>query len=310
MPATVSGCSSLGANELRILVTGREGQVTRALQALGRDRPEVTVIACGRPEFDLLDERRITGTIEAARPDVIVNAAAYTAVDKAEADERTATLVNGVGAGSVARAAHARGVPIIHISTDYVFDGTKPEPYLEHDAVGPVSAYGRTKLTGELLVAAANPKHIILRTSWVYAETGANFAKTMLRLAKERGSVRVVADQFGTPTYAGDIARAIVQIANGIVQADGSVFGIYHLTNDGHTTWADFAEEIFAASVAHGGPPCSVTRITTAEYPTPARRPANSRLNTDKVRTVLGVTMPHWRDATRACVAALYSTGA
>lgn len=292
-------------------MTGREGQVTRALQSLGQASLDLEVIACGRPSFDLLDPESVTRSITEAKPDIVVNAAAYTAVDKAETDERTATLVNGVGAGSVASAAHSLGIPVIQISTDYVYDGTKPDPYLETDRVGPMGAYGRTKLTGEYLVAAANPKHIILRTSWVYAEHGANFVRTMLRLAKERGSVRVVADQHGTPTYAGDIAQAIVQISRTVLASqDHGVFGTYHLTNEGFTTWAAFAEEVFAASAALGGAHCPVTHITTAEYPTLARRPANSRLNTDKIRTALGVSMPHWRDATRTCVAALISTGA
>ncbi|WP_102957974.1 dTDP-4-dehydrorhamnose reductase [Mangrovicella endophytica] len=290
---------------MRVLVTGTAGQVSQSLQALSS--PEIEIVAVGRPRLDLADPASVAAAIEDVQPHAVVNAAAYTAVDKAESDETAAFAVNRDGAGAVAAAAAAGGIPIVHLSTDYVFPGDKTEPYQEADIVGPTSVYGRSKLAGEQAVAAANPAHVILRTAWVYSPYGANFVKTMLRLAADRDTVRVVADQQGTPTHAGDIAAAIAIVLQQIAaDPQGSSWrGVFHMTGSGETSWAGFAEAIFAASRGLGGPSAVVQPITTAEYPTPARRPANSRLSNARFRSTFGHSLPDWQDGTRRCVAAL-----
>jgi dTDP-4-dehydrorhamnose reductase len=287
---------------MRIAVTGKSGQVVTALleRAHGTD---VEVIAVGRPELDLADKASVKRALEDIKPDVIVSAAAYTAVDKAESEPELAFAVNAEGAGVIAGTAAALGVPVIHISTDYVFPGDKSEPYLETDATGPTSAYGRTKLEGEERVAAATPNHAILRTAWVYSPFGANFVKTMLRLAETRDAVRVVADQQGQPTSALDIADAVIEIAKRLTtDNDPALRGVFHLSGSGSASWADFAEEIFAGLKNRTGKTMSVEHITTAEYPTPAKRPANSRLCNNKVQKAYGITMPDWRQSTRIVV--------
>lgn len=290
---------------MRLLVTGREGQVAQAL--LGLDAPGLSVTAAGRPELDLTDAASIREAIALHRPDVLVNAAAYTAVDKAETDEDAAQAVNGEGAGNAAAAAHAAGLPIVHLSTDYVFAGDKSGPYVESDATAPQGAYGRSKLAGERLVAERNPRHAILRTAWVYGPYGANFLKTMLRLAETRDTLRVVADQRGTPTYAPDIANGIVAVAQRMLdRPDASDRqGIFHMVAGGSTTWAGFAAEIFRLSAERGGPSAAVEPIATADYPTPARRPANSRLDTSRFRSVFGHELPAWESGVPRCLDAL-----
>jgi dTDP-4-dehydrorhamnose reductase len=284
-------------SRLRLVITGSEGQVTRALQALAG--PDLEVVAFGRETFDLAAEGDATDVFAREKPDVIVNAGAYTAVDKAESERELAFAVNGRGAGRVAQTAAALNVPVIQISTDYVFDGAGQEPWREDDATGPIGAYGASKLAGEEAVRAKTPDHAILRTSWVYAPWGANFVKTMLRLAETRPELRVVADQWGTPTSALDIAEAIVLVARNLAQrpTDANLRGTFHLTSQGETTWADFAREIFAQSLARGGPSATVTSIPGIDYPTPARRPANSRLSTAKLAAVHGARLPHWRES-------------
>ncbi|MFZ2107924.1 MAG: dTDP-4-dehydrorhamnose reductase, partial [Roseiarcus sp.] len=211
------------------------------------------------------------------------------------------------GAGLVAAAARGLGVPVIHISTDYVFDGALDRPYREDDAPAPIGAYGRSKLAGEIAVAAANPDHVILRTAWVYSPFGANFVKTMLRLGENSSEVSVVADQLGGPTSALDIADAVIAVARRMTaSADrAGLSGVFHMTGRGEATWAEFAEAIFAEASAHGRKPVAVRPITTAEYPTPARRPANSRLDASRLREAYGVELPHWRDSLKSCVARL-----
>ena len=287
---------------MRVLVTGAQGQVVTAM----RERaPEgVEAIALGRPALDLADPASVRRAFEGVRADVVVNAAAYTAVDKAEAEEDLATRINGEGAGLVAEQAHAMGAPVLQISTDYVFDGLAPRPYREEDATGPLGAYGRSKLAGEIAVAAANPRHAILRTAWVYSPFGANFVKTMLRLGETRAEMRVVADQIGCPTSALDIADAVFAVARAMREGAGAS-GVFHLTGAGEATWAEFARAIFAQAQALGRPPVAVTPITTAEYPTPARRPANSRLDGEKLRREFGVALPDWRDSLKPVVARL-----
>lgn len=285
---------------LRLLVTGREGQVAQALLAKRND--DLQIEASGRPTLDLTDPSSIDRAIVAFRPNVIVNAAAYTAVDKAETDEATAFAVNEQGAGNVAAAAATAGLPIIHISTDYVFPGDKASPYVETDATGPQGVYGRSKLAGEVAVASANPRHVILRTAWVYGPYGNNFLKTMLRLAETRDTLRVVADQHGTPTYAPDIAEGILVVARHLASNAETPTGVYHMVSTGETTWAGFADEIFRQSAALGGAAAKVEPIGTAEYPTPAKRPANSRLDTTLFARTFGYRLPAWQSGIERCL--------
>jgi dTDP-4-dehydrorhamnose reductase len=291
---------------MRIAVTGRTGQVVQSLLARAA-ASGVSVIARGRPELDLEQPDSIRAALAGARPDCIVNAAAYTAVDKAEAEPDRAMRINGQGAGAVAAAAASLGVPLIQISTDYVFDGMAPRPWRESDATGPLSAYGRSKLAGEQAVAAATKDHAILRTAWVYSPYGANFVKTMLRLAENRDEVAVVADQLGSPTSAADLAEAIIAVARALIgrPSDGALRGTFHAAGSGEASWADVAEAIFEASAAQGGHSARVKRITTADYPTPARRPANSRLDCSLLAVRYGLRLPDWRTPLRACVAEL-----
>lgn len=290
---------------MRILVTGRDGQVARSLAALAYDGLSITTL--GRPELDVTDADSIARAIETVRPDILVNPAAYTAVDKAESEKESAFAVNREGARNAAATANAAGLPIIHVSTDYVFAGDKPSPYLESDATGPTGIYGRSKLEGEQAVAGANAAHAILRTAWVYSPYGHNFLKTMLRLAADREVLRVVADQYGTPTYAPDIADGIIAVARKIVSAPEREDwrGVFHMVAQGETNWAGFAEEIFTQSALRDGPCARVEPITTADYPTPARRPANSRLDTSRFRAAFEHSLPHWRDGVRRCVTEL-----
>jgi dTDP-4-dehydrorhamnose reductase len=289
---------------MRMLVTGAKGQVVTSL--LERAPDGVEVLAMGRPDLDLADPETIRDAFDGEVADVVVNAAAYTAVDKAETEEDLATRVNGEGAGRVAAEARTLGAPIIQLSTDYVFDGSLDRPYREEDATGPIGAYGRSKLAGEEAVAAANPRSAILRTAWVYSPFGANFVKTMLRLGETRDEVRVVADQIGSPTSALDIADAVFLIAHRLVVAPGpEKYGVFHMTGGGEATWAQFAEAIFAQAEAFGRKPVKVIPITTAEYPTPARRPANSRLDGSRLKRDYGVELPPWRDSLSEVVSRL-----
>ncbi len=289
---------------MKLLVTGAEGQVAKCLQEAGAAVRGLNVVAVGRPRLDITAPASVLDAVSALRPDVIVNAAAYTAVDRAESEPGIAHLVNAAGAGNVARAAHQAGVPVIHISTDYVFDGSKTSAYSESDAVGPISVYGRSKLDGERLVEEAAVRHVILRTAWVYSPFGNNFVKTMLRLASQRPELGVVDDQYGSPTYAPHLAAAILDIAQQVSKAGdgGGAWGIYHACGAGETTWCGLAREVFQVSARLGGPHADVKPIATSDYPTAARRPANSRLSGEKLRAVFGVALPDWRDGVAACV--------
>ncbi|MEH6719920.1 MAG: dTDP-4-dehydrorhamnose reductase [Aurantimonas endophytica] len=287
------------------LVTGQNGQVARSLAALATQHVEFVTV--GRPELDITDAASVARVIERVGPAVVVNPAAYTAVDKAESEPDAALAVNHIGARNVAEAAAAANLPVIHFSTDYVFAGNKQDRYGEDDRTGPTGVYGRSKLAGEAAVAAANPAHVILRTAWVYSPYGANFLKTMLRLAAERDVLRVVGDQQGTPTYAPDIAAGVAAVIDRIVADPQGLDwrGVFHMVAQGETDWAEFAETIFAVSSRLGGPSAAVERITTAEYPTPARRPANSRLVTAKLRRVFGHELPDWRNGVERCLTAI-----
>lgn len=270
----------------RILVVGRTGQVGTALEAAlpATGWPFVVMEA---PALDLTDAQSIEAAVAAARPDVVVNAAAYTAVDAAESEVELAYAINARGPGLLAAAAARAGAAILHFSTDYVFDGARG-PWREDDATGPLGVYGASKLAGEHAVAAANPRHIILRTSWVCSATGHNFLKTMLRLAETRAELRVVADQRGAPTFADDLADTVVRLVPRLVAGEG--YGLFHLTGAPWTSWHGFAEAIFAG---RAGP--SLVPITTADYPTPAQRPADGRLDCGRIARVHGITQPDWR---------------
>jgi len=294
---------------MRLAVTGLHGQIVSAI--IERAPRGVEIIALGRPRLDLTVRDAVLAALRAARCDVIVNAAAYTEVDKAESEPEVAMRVNGDGAGYVAEIAAELRAPLLHLSTDYVFDGALDRPYREDDAVSPTSAYGRSKLAGERRIAATHPNHAILRTAWVYSPFGANFVKTMLRLAETRQEIAVVTDQRGAPTYALDIADALFAIAERL-RADPSpdLRGIFHMTGGGEASWAEFAEAIFAEAAKRGRPAASVRPIATADYPTAARRPANSRLDNAKLAAAFGLTLPNWRDSTKACVARLLAAKA
>lgn len=287
----------------RILILGQSGQVATALRArLPADGHVVE--ALGRAEMNLADPAAARAAVLARSPEVVVNAAAYTAVDRAENDEAAARALNASGPAAAAAAAAGIGAAFIHFSTDYVFDGSKGEPYQEDDAPLPLGVYGRTKLEGEQAVAAANPRHVILRTAWVCSPDGSNFLKTMLRLAGERDELSVVDDQRGRPTFARDLADVVA----GIVAASPSAehWGVFHAASEGETTWFGFAKAIMDGSAARGGPACRVKPITTSDYPTPARRPADSRLSTERLATIYGLRLPHWQTALETCLDELY----
>lgn len=278
---------------VRFLVLGGEGQLGRELQFLAR-RTGVNVSALGRREADISIVESVRAAIAAARPDVVVNAAAYTKVDLAESEITAAWAANCRGAGIVAVECAAAGVPLLHVSTDYVFDGTKSAAYLETDPVAPLGVYGVSKEAGESAVRAAWEKHVIIRTAWVYGRHGANFLKTMVRLASERDSLRVVADQIGNPTATDDLAEAILIAGNSVLKADGG-WGTYHFAGSTEASWHEFAVAIVDAQAAHTGYRPSVAAISTAEFPTAARRPANSRLDSTRFSSTFGFTALPWR---------------
>ena len=290
---------------MRIVVTGKEGQVDTSLQALG-EKLGIEVIRVGLPEVDLSKTETLSGPIKAAKPDVIISSAAYTAVDKAESEADLAQLINGDGPGELARIAAELNIPILHLSTDYVFAGDKDGVYDESDTPAPVSVYGKTKLSGEEQIKAATEDHVILRTAWVYSPYGNNFVKTMLRLGETRDELNVVADQNGCPTYAPEIARALLTVAQRVVaDTDPALRGIFHLTGQGETTWAGFAEAIFAGSADRGGKLVKVNPIPTSDYPTPAKRPANSRLSGEKLAATYDLRLDPWRVSLDDCLTRL-----
>jgi len=286
---------------VNILLTGRNGQVgwelARALLPLGR------VHAFGHAELDLADAAAVRRKLDELRPDVIVNAAAYTAVDKAESEPEQANAVNAAAPALLAQEAASRGALLIHYSTDYVYDGAKAAPYVESDPTAPLGAYGRSKLAGEEGIRASGCDHLIFRTSWVYAARGANFLRTILRLAAEREELRIVADQVGAPTWARLIAEATAHaLRQALQERSGGKFasGIFHLTAAGETSWHGFAAAIVAGR--SGLRVRQVTPIRTADYPTPAQRPANSRLATGAFRARFGLVLPDWRDCLKLCL--------
>ena len=282
---------------MKVLVTGIEGQVARSIAEVASRHLGFEVALVGRPDLDLAHKDSILPAIARHHPDIVVNAAAYTAVDKAEDEQSVAHAVNAVGAGLVAEAAAGLGVPVIHLSTDYVFSGEADRPYLEDDAPAPQNVYGRTKLAGEVAVAAASPRHVILRTSWVYSPFGRNFVRTMLGLARDRESVSVVSDQWGNPTSALDIAEAVLHVAAtvGSAAAPPKHFGTFHFAGSGSTNWSGFAAEIFQISGNLGGPSAKVVEIDSASFPVKATRPKSSCLDTARFVKVFGWQPPPWQ---------------
>jgi dTDP-4-dehydrorhamnose reductase len=271
---------------MRILVTGKNGQVDTSLQARG-DQLGLEIYRIGLPEIDLS----------------IISSAAYTAVDKAEVEPDLAQKINGDAPGELARLAEELRIPILHLSTDYVFAGEKDSPYRETDVPAPIGVYGKTKLSGEDQIRAATENHVILRTAWVYSPYGNNFVKTMLRLGETREELTVVGDQHGCPTYAPEIAQALLTIAQQVViDPDPAIRGTFHLTGQGETTWAHFATAIFDGAAARGLPPVRIRAITTAEYPTAAKRPANSRLDGDKLDAIYGLRLDPWQISLDECL--------
>jgi dTDP-4-dehydrorhamnose reductase len=294
---------------MRIVVTGVAGQVARSLVERGMALGHV-VLPLGRPHLDLAsgEAEAIRAVLEMTRPEAIVSAAAYTAVDKAESEPELAFAVNAIGAGHVAEAAAALNVPLVQLSTDYVFSGDGSRAWREDDPTGPQGVYGASKLAGERAVLAACPNSAVLRTAWVYSPFGSNFVKTMLRLAETRDEVGVVADQIGNPTSALDIADGVLAVAANLIgRADPALRGVFHMAGAGEASWADLAEAVFAASAVRGGPAAQVRRIATSDYPTPARRPANSRLDCTRLAGIHGVRLPQWRGSLETVIDRLVS---
>ena len=288
---------------MKILITGKNGQVgfelQRALAALGE------IVAVDQSECNLADADAVRALVRSVAPDVIVNPAAYTAVDKAESDQATAFAVNAEAPRILGEEAARLGALVVHYSTDYVFDGNKDGAYAETDTPDPQSVYGRTKHQGEIALAQANPRHLILRTSWVVGAHGSNFAKTMLRLAGERDQLAVVADQFGAPTSAALLADLTAQLVRQHQREgkDGFPYGTYHVAADGVTSWHEYARFVIAEALAAGktlkATADAVAPLSTEQYPTPAKRPANSRLDTARFRDTFGLRLPHWQDGVR-----------
>lgn len=283
----------------KFLITGAKGQVGHCLVERLKQARSATVFALDRAELDITDQSAVKKIVEIFKPDVIINAAAHTAVDRAESEVELSEAINVKGPQYLAEAASEIGAVILHISTDYVFNGGSSHEYKESDETGPQGVYGRTKLSGEIAVQQANPRSIILRTAWVFGEHGHNFVKTMLRLARERDSLGIVGDQFGGPTYAGDIAKALIKIANQILAGKENAFGVYHFSGKPYVSWYQFAQAIFAEAelqkLLEKQP--HLKAITTSEYPTPAKRPANSCLDLTKIKQTFGIEPSDWQKA-------------
>lgn len=286
---------------MKILITGQHGQVSQALQQQLHDLGELIVL--GRDQLDLANPEQIRQQIRAQRPHLIINAAAHTAVDLAESEPDAAFAINAIAPGVLAEEAKALGIPLIHYSTDYVFDGSKPAPYTEADPPNPLSIYGQSKLAGERAIAAVGGEYLILRTSWVYSNHGKNFLLTMQRLLQEKPQMRIVADQIGAPTWAGTIAASTRALIERWQAGKPGQWGIYHLTAQGETSWFGFAEAIGHQLRAQGKACAELEAIASSAYPTPAKRPLNSRLDCSHLQQQWHVGQPHWQDALRECLA-------
>ena len=288
---------------MKVLITGSNGQVGSCLVKQLQSCPEIEFLAVDRDELDITSKQEVINTVNNFMPTIIINAAAHTAVDKAENEVELSYAINRDGPEYLAQAAEHVGAAILHISTDYVFAGDKEGSYSESDTVNPQGVYGESKLAGEKAVINACSRHIILRTAWVFGEDGNNFVKTMLRLAQQRNSLGIVADQFGGPTYAGDIAAALIKIAKTITDSKKSFnsdnYGIYHFSGMPHVSWCEFAQVIFDKAVKQRflAKFPDVKGIKTEQYPTPAKRPANSKLNTNKITIVFNISASDWQSA-------------
>lgn len=278
-----------------LLVTGGTGQVGTGIAEANRDRFEI--VTPGRSELDLANPASLETFVRARNWAAIVNAGAYTAVDKAESDQAAAVAINGDAPGVLARLAAERGIPLLHVSTDYVFDGAKDAPYTEDDPVAPLGVYGASKEAGERAVRAAGGRHVILRTAWVVSPWGNNFVKTMLRLGAEREQLGVVADQIGCPTSAGDIAETLLTLTEQLLANPAAPTGTYHFVSTGQASWHDLATHIFMRAGERGRKMPRVNAIATSDYPTPAKRPSNSRLATDRIRRDFGIQPRPWKTA-------------
>ena len=282
---------------MKILVFGRIGQLGSALAEVLSDRYETRFI--DQPELDLTAPESVRDHVQTYLPSIVINAAAYTAVDRAETEPELAHIINAHAPAALAYACDEVGAVLIHYSTDYVFDGTASMPYTETAAVTPTGVYGQSKLAGEIAVAGATQRHVILRTAWLYSAVGHNFVKTMLKLANSGQPIRVVADQIGSPTYAQDLARVTQSIIEALNSGREDCFGLYHVTNTGTTSWHGLAQEIFRLTAQHD---VVVQPISSEAYPTPAPRPAYTALDCSKLERVFGLTLPSWRDALARCI--------
>ncbi|MCX5508080.1 dTDP-4-dehydrorhamnose reductase [Pseudomonas soli] len=285
---------------MKILVCGRHGQVALALQEALRGLGDVQRL--GRDGFDMARPGQLRAVLRQMAPDLIINAAAYTAVDQAESETQLAHAINAEAPRILAEEAARLGAPLIHYSTDYVFDGSKPAPYSEDDAPNPLSVYGRSKLAGEQAITAVAGEHLILRTSWVYSLHGRNFLLTMQRLLQERPQLKVVNDQIGAPTWAGTLAASTRALIERWRDGQAGAWGTYHLTAQGETSWFGFAQAIADQLKAQGRPCAELLPIPSSEYPTPARRPLNSRLDCSRLAREWHVSQPHWHDALIDCL--------
>lgn len=284
---------------MKLLVTGCYGQVGSCLVKQVEAMPDVELLALDRDQLDITDKSQVEALVQQFQPDAIINAAAHTAVDKAEQEIELSYAINCEGPKNLATAAQQVDAVILHISTDYVFAGDKDGCYSESDQPNPQGIYGKSKLAGEQAVAHACLRHVILRTAWVFGEQGNNFVKTMLRLAQSRDSLGVVADQFGGPTYAGDIANALLVMAKALVNNKSQAYGIYHFSGLPHVSWCDFAKTIFSQALKQRilDKQVEVNAITTADYPTPAKRPENSKLDTQKIHDQFAIVASDWQAA-------------
>lgn len=286
---------------MKILISGQHGQVSRELQRRLGATCELVVL--GRDQLDLAHPHQIRQQVQRLRPDLIINAAAHTAVDQAESEPEAAFAINATAPGILAEEALALDIPLIHYSTDYVFDGSKSEPYNETDAPNPLGVYGKSKLAGEQAITAVQGKHLILRTSWVYSIHGRNFLLTMQRLLQEKPELRIVADQIGAPTWAGTIANSTLALIERWQAGQAGAWGTYHLTAQGETSWFGFAQAIGEALRQQGKPCATLLPIPSSDYPTPAARPLNSRLDCTRLQREWAVSQPDWQSALRECLA-------
>ncbi len=292
-----------GSTGKPILVIGRTGQLADALAKLSGAKGRLRYTCIGRPDLDLLEPDTIIRLVEQIDPAAIVNAAAYTAVDRAESDVAAADRLNAEAPGHVAEIAARFELPLLHVSTDYVFDGRSKRPWTPDDPVAPLSVYGRSKASGEQHVRGNQPEHLIVRTSWLFGPIGNNFLKTMLRLAAERDMLSVVSDQTGTPTFVPDLAEGLDRMLQTVLNVDDfDGWGTYHLTNSGQTTWYGFAEDIFRQAARYGVNPPRLSPIASDDWPADAKRPTWSVLDTGKTANVFGIELPAWQDAVGRCL--------